>query len=316
MTDWLGRLVIPSHLLIQWQRTDIDRTLTILPQPWKTSKQRTRTPLWSQTPGSPRLHRQPHKGTNRSTGCIDQGSWDDEDILWQKASKCSQLREGRQSLVGRVQHHHDMTKQEVGRKAIWTLWKEGLTAYQLQLPTTWEKIHPIFNKALLTPYKPPSYLQQQLPQPAPPIIIEGDEEYEVDEILDSQMRNSKLQYLVCRKDYPTHTDWTWEPESNITHALEVVKDFHTKHPSAPRHLPLNTRTVTFRWIPNDNIPIHIPWRLQSSTGKVFNWEDGIFKQHNGDQDTHLRTGVMSWTNTFHFLTYLLPLKDLARSGWN
>ena len=118
--------------------------------------------------------------------------------------------------------------------------KEGLMAYRLKLPTTWKKIHLVFNKALLTPYKPPVYPQQQLPRPAPPVIVEGDEEYEVDKILDSQMKNSKFQYLVRWKDYPARVDWTWEPESNIMHAPEVRKDFHTRNPSAPRQLPLDT----------------------------------------------------------------------------
>ena len=138
------------------------------------------------------------------------------------------------------------------------LGKEGLTAYRLKLPATWKKIHPVFNEALLTPYKPPVYPQQQLPRPAPPIIVEGDEEYEVDEILDSRMRNSKLQYLVRWKDYPACVDWTSELESNITHAPEAIKDFHTKNPSAPRRLPLDTWTILFHRIPNDNIPIHVP----------------------------------------------------------
>ena len=43
------------------------------------------------------------------------------------------------------------------------LGKEGLTAYRLKLPVTWKKIHPVFNEALLTPYKPPTYPQQQQP---------------------------------------------------------------------------------------------------------------------------------------------------------
>ena len=43
------------------------------------------------------------------------------------------------------------------------LTREGLMAYRLKLPTTWKKIHPVFNEALLTPYKPPAYPQQQLP---------------------------------------------------------------------------------------------------------------------------------------------------------
>ena len=40
------------------------------------------------------------------------------------------------------------------------LGKDGLTAYCLKLPVTWKKIHPVFNEALLTPYKPPIYPQQ------------------------------------------------------------------------------------------------------------------------------------------------------------
>ena len=123
------------------------------------------------------------------------------------------------------------------------LGKEGLTVYRLKLPAMWKEIHPVFNEALLTPYKPPAYPQQQLPQQAPPVIVEGDEEYEVDEILDSWMGNSKLQYLVHWKDYPARTNWTWESESNITHAPKAIKDFHSKNPSAPRRLPLNTRTI-------------------------------------------------------------------------
>ena len=120
------------------------------------------------------------------------------------------------------------------------LGKEGLTAYRLKLPAMWKKIHPVFNEALLTPHKPPVYPQQQLPRPAPPVIVEGDKEYEVDKILDSQMKNSKFQYLVRWKDYPARVDWTWEPESNIMHAPEAIKDFHTRNPSAPRQLPLDT----------------------------------------------------------------------------
>ena len=63
--------------------------------------------------------------------------------------------------------------------------KKGLTVYRLKLPAMWKKIHPVFNEVLLTPYKPPTYPQQQLPQPAPPVIVEGDKEYKVDKILDS-----------------------------------------------------------------------------------------------------------------------------------
>jgi len=63
--------------------------------------------------------------------------------------------------------------------------KVGQSAYRLCLPPTW-KIHPVFNESLLTPYIPPHFPNQQPPQPPPPEIVDGSEEYEVEEILDSR----------------------------------------------------------------------------------------------------------------------------------
>src|SRR6266536_3761114 len=90
--------------------------------------------------------------------------------------------------------------------------KVGQSAYHLNLPPTW-KIHPVFNESLLTPYTPPLFPSQQSPPPPPPEIIEGSEEYEVDEILDSCFHQNQLQYLVKWKGYPSE-DNMWEPEKN------------------------------------------------------------------------------------------------------
>ena len=130
-------MAVSRHLLVQRQRTDIGRALTILPQPQKTSKQGTQTLSQSQKPGSPRLHRQPHKSPNRGTGCINQGGQDNEDILRQKMSGHSQLPQWRQSLVGRIQYYHDATQQEIGRETIWTLqgpWKRRTCGISSRTP--------------------------------------------------------------------------------------------------------------------------------------------------------------------------------------
>ena len=49
--------------------------------------------------------------------------------------------------------------------------KEGKSTYRLTLPPTWKKIHPVFNKSLLTPYKEPEFPSQQQPDKPPPIIV-------------------------------------------------------------------------------------------------------------------------------------------------
>ena len=57
----------------------------------------------------------------------------------------------------------------------------GLVTYQLKLPLTW-KIHPVFHVTLLRQYKEMDIYGANFPWP-PPNIIEGEEVYEVEQIL-------------------------------------------------------------------------------------------------------------------------------------
>ncbi len=63
--------------------------------------------------------------------------------------------------------------------------KAGASAYKLKLPLHW-KIHPCFNEKLLTPYILLAFPSQELPPPPPPDLIDGEEEYEIEEVLDSK----------------------------------------------------------------------------------------------------------------------------------
>lgn len=56
--------------------------------------------------------------------------------------------------------------------------------YQLKLPLTW-KIHLVFHVDLLTPYKETEVHGTNFTKP-PPDLINGEEEYKVEQILDSQ----------------------------------------------------------------------------------------------------------------------------------
>ena len=68
--------------------------------------------------------------------------------------------------------------------------------YQLTLPEQW-KIHPVFHVDLLTPYKETAFHGTNYTRP-PPDLINNEEEYEIEQILDSRTRgrNRKVQYLV------------------------------------------------------------------------------------------------------------------------
>ena len=105
--------------------------------------------------------------------------------------------------------------------------KIGSVAYRLQLPLSW-KIHPVFHVSLLRP----AVINEQLHPDViddnlrpPPDIIDDEEEYEVETILEHRggKRKNRRQYLVKWKGYP---DTTWEPRSNLMkHAAESVLQY-------------------------------------------------------------------------------------------
>ena len=91
--------------------------------------------------------------------------------------------------------------------------KVGKVAYHLDLPEAL-RIHDVFHVSLLRPYDASGTVQ-----PPPPILIEGEEEFEVDRILDHRDRKlrkkgSARQFLVKWLGYgPEHN--SWEPEKNL-----------------------------------------------------------------------------------------------------
>ena len=53
---------------------------------------------------------------------------------------------------------------------------------------------------------------------------DGTEEYEVEDIVGSRLHRNKTEYLVKWVGYPM-SECTWEPESNLTNAPEIVARF-------------------------------------------------------------------------------------------
>jgi hypothetical protein len=60
-------------------------------------------------------------------------------------------------------------------------------------------------------------LPGQVQPPPPPVIVDNQEEWEVEEILDSRLFGRVLKYHVrwLGFDHPT-----WEPSSNLKHAMD------------------------------------------------------------------------------------------------
>ena len=120
--------------------------------------------------------------------------------------------------------------------------KIGTRAYKLELHSRW-RIHDVFHVSLLEPYIRRE-LEGRVQTRPEPEEINGDLEYEVEGIINSEIRNStkkingrnkrvKTQfYLVKWKGYP-EDECTWEPGHHLTSAEEKVEEFHQNNPQAP-----------------------------------------------------------------------------------
>ena len=119
----------------------------------------------------------------------------------------------------------------------------GPNSYQLKLPPSM-KIHPVFNTVKLRPYQKDPISERKEPSRPPPVVEGENPQWEVEYIKDSKLLRGKLHYLVKWKDYPQEES-TWEPAEHLKKAPRLVKEFHEKHPFAPRRIS----ALTFSRLP-------------------------------------------------------------------
>jgi len=90
--------------------------------------------------------------------------------------------------------------------------------------------------------------------PPPPILVKGNEEFEVEEILNSRVHWRRLKYLIKWKGYDSgHNSWT--THYNV-HALDVVAAFYRLNPRAL----CQVNTATFNSISFSQVDAATNWR--------------------------------------------------------
>jgi hypothetical protein len=109
-------------------------------------------------------------------------------------------------------------------------------AYKLELPPEYSRMHPVFHASLLRPFR--DGLQEfpsrtVVDRPLPEINAEGQEEFEVEKILDKTRRvfqgRMVPHYLIKWKGYPD-SDNSWEPLANLKGtADELLSEFEASH---------------------------------------------------------------------------------------
>ena len=112
----------------------------------------------------------------------------------------------------------------------------GSVSFTLYLPDSMRGIHPIFHVSMLEPSAPNEFLNRTETLPLP-VIIDGEMEFEISEILDSKIdkhHKCRLQYLVKWSGYEgTDKETSWIPMSKLKQATESMVDFHLANPDKP-----------------------------------------------------------------------------------
>ena len=108
-------------------------------------------------------------------------------------------------------------------------------SYRLTLPDTMHN-HPVYHVSLLERVAENPYPGQLVPPPSP-VIVNDEEEFVVEEILDARLfgRGKKLKYLVKWMGY---ADPDWQ-DAEAVNKLQAVDEFHQRYPHKPGPLAEN-----------------------------------------------------------------------------
>ena len=111
-------------------------------------------------------------------------------------------------------------------------------SYVLRLPEHFKAVHPVFHVSQLE-LAHPNVIPSRIIDPPPPVVIDGEPEFEISEILDSKIdqrrKTCKLLYLVRWEGYEgTDEETSWILASELNHTKELVSDFHKAYPQKPR----------------------------------------------------------------------------------
>src|ERR1700731_4392631 len=101
----------------------------------------------------------------------------------------------------------------------------GRSSFVLRLPAHFRSVHPVFHVAMLEPEKP-SNIPNHVQLPPAPVVIDGEPEFEISEILDSKIDKRRhpcqLLYLVQWTGYEgTDKETSWILATELPHALRI-----------------------------------------------------------------------------------------------
>ena len=123
------------------------------------------------------------------------------------------------------------------------------------------QLHPVFNVVKLLQALEDPTPSQKACLPPPPEMIDGEEHYVVERVLDSRLMRGQLQFLVKWEEYG-YEENSWIPESDIA-APDKIREFYSAYPGAPWQI----RSVAFHSLVSHAL------RMQHARGGVMSGDD-------------------------------------------
>jgi hypothetical protein len=119
------------------------------------------------------------------------------------------------------------------------------SSYRLEMPEGMQKLHDVYHTSLLR-LDENDPLPGQIQEPTPPIQVDGQNEWEIEDILDSRYYYARCQYRVKWKGQPL--DLQWYNSDGFENASEITRKFHDQYPEklAPRELRIRQEELTTR----------------------------------------------------------------------
>ncbi len=99
--------------------------------------------------------------------------------------------------------------------------------YKLKLSET-IRIHDVFYSELLRSVID-DFLPDQKNESSKSIVINDEDEWEIDDILNSRRYRRRLQYRVKWKSYDNDLNWYNADDNEFMNAQEMIDDFHIKY---------------------------------------------------------------------------------------
>lgn len=116
-------------------------------------------------------------------------------------------------------------------------------AYKLKLPDHM-RCHDTFNVDLLKRHIPPDpRFGEREPSAPAPVLVDGEEEWEVEKVLQHRYYKHHLQYFVKWRGFPIE-EASWQPHRNLKNAKDLVQEYIDSHLNGQTPAPTDNAAIS------------------------------------------------------------------------